>query len=470
MMDNMRVPCARVFWRSIVCVLIFRGALAAPAAAQVATRLESFRVFLTDGRVFASHGECAALEDELVCVVKLGGQGVPESHDLVTVPLGKVDQERTAEYARALRAAHYGATWGAREYADLTADVSRALAELEASDDRDRRLGIAQVARARLVTWAGDHFGYKADELRQLVTLFDEVISELRAAAGLSQFSLDLVANLAPVSEIPLLPAFTGVESITAALAAASVTEVAAERLALLRSAARVASATADAPAALRAEVTGALRTEEHINAKYRALMTNAITRAAVAVRYGRPGVVQRFVREVEAADVALGSRRPREMAAFLRRLRTEVTLAQEQQAAYARWNLVKNQLFAYERRVGPVFDGWVSQRVVLKALHDQEIPRPAALDAALRRFASLEATLATLAAMPPPAELHDVHALLRTAVQMARQGLVLGRRVQVAMNDDIARNGSAAVAGAELLLARGRQGLVVALHPRKVR
>lgn len=428
--------------------------------------LDVFRVFLTDGRVINSHGECATLPDEMVCVVKLGGGTAPESHDLVTVPLALVDQDRTREYARALRAAAYGVTRGERAYADLTADLDRALRELETSTDRDRRLGIAQVARRRVASWSDDHFGYKADETAQLVSLLDGVIAELRVAAGETTFALDLVANLAPPVPVPLLPAPGIVESIDAALAAAEVTPVAAERLAILRSAARAASSP-DTPPLLRRRVAERLAAEEEMERRYRAVMDHAIAQADLAVRRGRPAVIERILRDVAQADAALGARRPREMAAFSRRLALELAAARAQQAAFTRWSNVKSALFAYEVRVRAVFDSWVAQQVVLETLRGRGIPRPSEVDRAARRFGQLEAMLA---AEPPLPEVEAVHGLLRSAVQMARQGLVLGARLTVARNADVAANASAAVSGADLLLTRARADLVVALNPRKVR
>jgi len=449
--------------------LVWALVSACPAYAQspIAPSLEVFRIFLKDGAVLHSHGECATLPEEMVCIVKLGGGAVPESHDVLSVPLSRVDEPRTTNYARALRAAQYGVTRGEREYADLTADMARSLAELESSTDRDRRLGIAQMARLRLAGWSADHFGFRADETRQLVAMLDEVIAELRVAAGETKFSLDLVANIAPSAPTALLPSPDASQSLEAALAAAAVTPVAAERLAILRSVQRVSAATAGLDPALKARVSRTLQAEEVVERQYRALMQDAMARADVAVRRGRASVLQRLIWEVAEQDQKLGGRRAREMAAFGRRLEIELQLAKEQQAAFARWEQVKDQLFAYELRLRPVFDDWVSQRLVLRDVRTGTTPRTSALDTAVRRFASIDATLAR---MRPLAEVREVHAVLRSAVQMARQGLVLGQRLTVASNAEIARNASSAITGAELLLSQARAQLVVQLNPRTVR
>lgn len=463
-MDNVSVlPTRRWIWVPMALAL----AAGATARAWAQPSLETFRIFLRDGRVLASYGEYARVGDDLVFVVTQGARGGVETHDLITVPVAKVDMERTVEYAAALRTAQYGSTRGEREYLELTDDISRALAELEASDDKDRRLGIAQVARARLAAWSQEHFGYRASDLRQLVSLFDEVIVELQAATGVSHFTLDLVANTAPSSAVPLLPAPSSIESVEMALVAAAATEIGIEKLALLQSASRVVAALPEAPAALRADVARVLGEETRVETAYRAVMRDAVTRADIAVRQGRPAVVARLIADLKAADTRLGHRRVRDVAGVLRRLEAEARFAREQRAALERWAQVRDELRAYEVRARVVLDGWTSQVPALSAIRARRRATPASLDAAARRFSELDRALA---ALRPPDELRDVHGVFRSAIQMARQGITLGQRLSVAANAEIGRNASAAIAGAELLRAQGLTDLAAGLMPRRVR
>lgn len=449
-------------------VVIWLVAVALPAAILLPqSSLDVFRIFLTDGRVLESYGECATLPDELVCVVKLGGGAVAESHDVLTVPLSSVDEPRTRDYARALRAAQYGATRGEREYSEMTTELTRVMAEVEASTDRDRRLGIAVMARQRLAGWSAEHFDFKAGETRRLVTMLDEVIAELRIAAGDTKFSLDMVANLTPAEPQPLLPTPPLSESLETALAAAEITPIAAERMSLLRSAYRVAAATPGLDAGLRRRIAAALETEEGMDRQYRALMQDAIAQADVAVRSGRVRQLQQLVAEVQQRDRRLGGRRPREMAALGRRLDIELQQAREQQAAFRRWTSIRTQLLAYEVQLRKVFDGWAAHRLVLDDVRAETTGRASALDSAVRRFAALDATLASMQPLP---EVDKAHALLRSALQMGRQGLILGQRVALARNAEVVRNASSAVAGAQMLMEQGRSELIRALYPQKVR
>jgi hypothetical protein len=429
--------------------------------------LDTFRVFLWDGQVVVSHGEFARVGDDLVLLVPQRSRDGVQTHDLITIPVSRVDMERTVEYATALRAAQYGATRGEEEYTALTRDIARALAELEASDDKDRRLGIAQVARARLAAWSQEHFGYRAQELQQLVSLFDEVIIELQAATGVSHFSLDLMADAAPSTAVPLLAVPSPLELVEMALAAAAATDVGAERIALLQSATRALAEITDAPRALVTRVAALLKAELQIESDYRLLIANAVSRADVAVRLGLPAEVTRLITRFRAGDARLGYQRPREVSAALRRLEDEVVAARVQRSALDRWAAMKDRLQAYDVRARALVDGWLRHAQVLASIRDGRPVSPDRLEAAARRFKDLDLAMA---ALRPPSDLRDVHSLLRSAIQMARQGILLGQRLAVAANTEIARNASAAVAGADLLRTQALADLAAGLRPRTVR
>ena len=463
-MDNTFVlPTGR--WIVVPMALVCVAGATARAWAQPS--LETFRIFLRDGRVLTSYGEFARVDDDLVFVVTQGERLGVEAHDLITVSVAKVDMPRTIEYAGALRTARYGTTRGEREYLNFTEDISRALAELEASDDKDRRLGIAQVARARLATWPQGHYNYRAAELRQLVSLFDELIVELQAATGVSHFSLDFVANTAPSSVVPLMEAPSSVESVEMALVAAAATEIGIEKLAVLQSASRVVATLPQAPEALRAEVARVLDDETRVELSYRTLLKNAVVRADAAVRQGRPAVVARLIADLKAGDARLEHRRTRDVAGVLRRLDAEARLAADQKVALDRWASVQHELRAYDVRVRAVLDGWLSQMPTLSAIRERRRAAPASLEAAARRFSELDRALTVLR---PPDELRNAHGVFRSAIQMVRQGLVLGQRLAVAPNTGIARNASSAIAGAELLREQGLKDLAAGLAPRRVR
>ncbi len=339
----------------VVVLVVMTGTLTtthAQPALSARPAVDTFRIFLRDGRVLSSYGEFAQVDTDIVFVVAQGQKGLVETHDLMTVPVASVDMERTSAYALAVRTAEYALNRGEKEYQAFVADISKAVAALEASDDRERRLGIAVVARNRLLSWSEDHFGYRAADVRQLASIMDEVVLDLQAAAGVSHFSIELIASVEPPPPVPLLPAPTPEETVRLAMVAASATDVGVEKLALLRSASRVVESLPDTDESLRAEVARLLADETRVDAAYRTLIRDALTRADAAVRQGRPAVIRRLIVDVEREDATLGHRRRRDVAAAIRRLWSESGVAIDQKDALDRWALVKDQLRAYDARL----------------------------------------------------------------------------------------------------------------------
>ena len=94
----------------------------------------------------------------------------------------------------------------------MTAEVARALDQLATVPDPQRRLALAEEARRRLLEWSADHFLYRASDIRELAGMFDDVINQLRLAAGQPALTFDSSSAKPPARE-PLLPAPTRRES-----------------------------------------------------------------------------------------------------------------------------------------------------------------------------------------------------------------------------------------------------------------
>ena len=209
--------------------------LAAPLAAQEAPPA-LFRVFLTDGRVLTAYGEWARLDDRIVFSMPTRrGDFAGELH-LVTVPASQVDWERTERYALALRAQSYAVTRGEADFARLSDEVARTLNAIATMKDPAERLAHAEAARRTLSTWPGAHFGYRAVEVREILGMLDEVIIDLRSAAGLPGTSLALIAPPPVLPDEPLLPPPSDAEIAEQLLTAADLAATPAERTSLLQS------------------------------------------------------------------------------------------------------------------------------------------------------------------------------------------------------------------------------------------
>src|SRR5204862_2194089 len=140
------------------------------------------------GTAIVSYGEFARVGDRVVFSMPIGAGGAASSAlpvlHVVNIPADAVDWAATARYAESARFAHYVATNAEADYAALTGEVAGVLNSITFTKDPQARLNLAALARRRLASWPRDHYGYRADDVRQLIGLLDEVISDLRVKAG----------------------------------------------------------------------------------------------------------------------------------------------------------------------------------------------------------------------------------------------------------------------------------------------
>src|SRR6185503_11681557 len=205
-------PVSRVIAASIATLLTV--VIAATAAAQTpaaAANAVLYRVFLVDGGVLVSYGEFARVADRVVLSVPIGGTEASPVLHVISIAENVVEWQRTNAYAQAARARHYAETQGESDFARLTRQVSDTLYKVGSTDNPAERLALAEAARKELIEWPQGHFGYRAEELQQLTTWLDQVVGELRVAAGQKSFDLALVANAtAPaIPSVEMLPAPT---------------------------------------------------------------------------------------------------------------------------------------------------------------------------------------------------------------------------------------------------------------------
>ena len=175
------------------------------AGAKQASDATLYRVFLRDGSTIVSYGEFARVGDRVVISLPLGGTAASPDLQLISLPSDTIDWEQTDAYAESARATRYAQTRGPDDFALLNEAVSRALSDVAVTQDPQRKIAMAIEARQNVTKWAADHYGYRASNVAELAGLFDDVIAETRAAAGLPNFELSLVANMAEPPAVPLL-------------------------------------------------------------------------------------------------------------------------------------------------------------------------------------------------------------------------------------------------------------------------
>ena len=243
----------------------------------------------------------------------------PSLH-VVNLPVSAVNWTATEKYAESARHTHYMANNAESDYAALAGDVAATLNAIVLASDAKARLNMAVAARRRLATWPRDHYGYRADDVREMLGLLDEAISGLRVAAGESSFAIDLVATTPPRDprdQVPMLRAPSAVESITHAIAAAKATDIAVDRVSILRGVIAALDNPRNALPAAWARPTRrwALRTiaeEGRIEKTYGALTSTTLKRATAAAGRADVRAVERVLATVVRRDANWGGNGPK--------------------------------------------------------------------------------------------------------------------------------------------------------------
>jgi hypothetical protein len=422
------------------------------------------RVFLKDGQALPSFGESAQTADRIVFTLVVGDPGGTPQLQLVSLPLGLVDMDRTVRYGEAVRAARYATTRGETDYAAMTRDISQALDELTKTTDPIERLRIAEKARKRLLDWSKDSYGYRAADVLELTNLFDQVIAELRAAAGESRFSVDLSMGPPATVHESLMTTPTVRESMQLALSAATATDDAVGREAILGA---VVKASTDAPGVedVRDEAARRLAAELTTDRAYKSLSTDVLARADAAAAQGDVRAILALKQTVAARDTALGSSRPEDVESLLKSVDARLDGARSRRLTLDHYAMMRPQMLAYERRTRPALSALDGLTPIFEAIRDMTGP---GFEWLLRADGHLKTLLPLMQAIEVPADLADVHATLLSAITMAAQACER-RKLAVAANDmPLAREASTAAAGALMLAAQGRQELLARLYPPK--
>jgi hypothetical protein len=270
----------------LAAVIIASGASGALGAAGPAP---IFRVFLKNGTALVCWGEYARVGDRLVLTVPIG-QGTRTAYEFVSLPVSRVDMDKTERYAEAVRAAQFASSRGQAEYAELSERLAKQLASISSLPDPKERLATADRARQDLIDWAETSHGYHATDVQQMLQLFDSAIVDLRVAAGESRFSINLSAAPMPLPPVTLRAAPTSRETIDLAVKAAMAADSDDIRRALLR---RVQSAVATLAATdarnvkFKETVDRAMVAAVRIDGSYRRLDADIRRMASAAVDRG---------------------------------------------------------------------------------------------------------------------------------------------------------------------------------------
>ncbi|MEO8070122.1 MAG: hypothetical protein ABI652_01875, partial [Acidobacteriota bacterium] len=428
----------------------------APLAAQSPAPGSTYRVFLKNGQVLPSYGEPAQADGRVVFNLLI--RAAPDHADLQLMSLSStsVDVERTLRYTETMRAAYYAATRGETDYASMTADAAQTLALLKTVTDRRAQLQMVEQARRRLLSWSQQNFHYREKDVQELVSLFDELVSEMRVAAGESAFAIDLIAASTMPRREALLGDPTLRESVAAALAAALAADVGEERVAILRAAA--AAVANDATAAdLRDTVNRQLAIELQANTAYDTLARDLTRRADAAMKLSDVAAMTQLTSELAERDRQLGFRRPETVRSLMQQLQTKLEAARVQRLSVEHYAYVRRLMVDYEKQIRPALTALDGLTPVLEYIRDM---RSMAFDRVENATIRLSSFVTSASALAVPDDLSNVHATIVSALQMAREATVRRRLAIVTNNTVTDREASSAAAGALLLAAQARRDL----------
>jgi hypothetical protein len=435
-----------------------------------------FRLFLKDGTTLVSYGEFARVGDRVVFSMPTSAlDGNPALH-VVNLAADRVDWERTKRYAESARATRYITTQAELDYASISNDVARTLNDVAVAPDNARRLALVESARKALADWPRNHFNYRAGEVRQMVTLLDEAIADLRAKSAPGRFDLSLTAfaGESPVLE-PLLPPPTLKDAIQQTLLAARLSESAVEREALFDAAlASLDRGSAALPAewakTTRAETTAALRVERQVDRTYQLLSLGMLAQGQQRARRADVRGVEQVLASIRRRDTWLGQKRPDEIHALVTAVETQLDAARVLRLARDRWAMRAPEFRKYHAAISAPVDLLAVVARLKPALEDIKAlagSPPAALAAIGRAAAEI---IARAAAIVPPEELRAAHALLVSAAQMADHAARIRREAALSENMARAWDASSAAAGALMLAARAKSEIQMALRPPELR
>ena len=457
-----------MYSRGLAAAALAAAVLVIPARAAPAEDTTLLRVFLTDGTSLVSYGEPAKVGDRIVFSMPTGSGPAPPLQ-LVDMPAARVDWDRTSRYTASARATHYIQTQAETDYAALSNDVAKTLNDVTQSTDSATRLQLVERARKTLAEWPLNHYNYRQNEVRQMLTMLDEAIADLRAAATPGRYELTLSAFVDPptIAE-PLLPAPTAQESIEQTLKAARTVDVAADRSALLGAALATidrekAALPPDWVAARRAETEAAIQVERRVDRSYQLLTRRYVRLASQSARVADVKSLAWLLTRIRVRDAALGARRPEAVAALIAEVEAKLDAARQLQLARERWALRAPELRSYRLAIAAPMDLFAELKAPLEDIKALSGSPPGAL-AALQHSAARLAKL--VADVAPPQEAAGAHALLLSAVQLAGNAALIRREAALAGDMTRAWDASSAAAGALMLGAKARTDIIAALRP----
>ena len=446
----------------VTCVVVLQIAPGALLSAEALTPI-FYRLYLTEGDTLVSYGDYVRVGDRVVFSMPLTANLLDRQTQLVSLPATAVDWAATDRYAESARFDHYARNRGESDFTELSGQVARVLNDIARTDDIDRQLDLARRTRAALLVWTEANYGYREDDIREIVSLLDEAIGGLQpGSADVESFRLNLVAVTARSPRVPILPKPSLQEMIANALTASRLTPVAAERVSMLQTVVGMLDASSellrrDWYRATRQIAGQRLESELRTSRDYAELARHGVERATEFAADADVRGVQSVIETVRERDIELGEQRPEAMAAIVTAVEVRLTDARALRLARDQWKLRREVFRRYHDEVERALERYGEASRMLDDIRQLAGPGARQLDE-LRSYVGEAA--AVIARVAPPAEVQGVHQLFGQALALAVSAASLRSQAVLTGNMGEAWDAASAAAGSLMLFERAREQL----------
>ena len=451
------------------CLIALLVCFAAANRAHAAGDALLFRVFLKDGSSVVAYGEFARVADQVVLSVPVGGTTQDPRLHAVTLAASRVDWEKTDRYAASARYQQYVASRADADYQQLTDEVASVLNNIAQSTDRTSALAAAERARRMLTEWPRSHFGYRQQDVQDIVRLLDSAIARLQGSAPPPPFQIALVSApemaLEPLATMP-----SPREQVAQLLRIATGTTDVTERVALLQSALTLLATpgvvSGAAGANLRRSVETQLEREASIDQRYRRVSKDLLDKAMRASANADIRAVERVLERVTKEDRRLGQQRPDVVQALTSSVRTQLDNARRLRLLRDQWRSRQAIFREYQRSVGMDLVQLVKARPALESIKKLDGPAPDRLDTLNRMLRGGSLRLDRLLV---PEYLRSTHELVIGAWRFAETAAASRLKAVSAADIGTAWEASSAAAGALMMLSLAQKELRLLTEPPKL-
>jgi hypothetical protein len=439
------------------------AAAARPASAGSDVTL--FRLYMLDGSVLTSYGEFARVEDRVVFSMPVGGRPEEPRIQVTSVNAALVDWPRTDRFSASARYQRYAETRGEEDFRILSNEVAAALNDIALSSNRQQALTLAEGVRRTVADWPRMHYGYRQDDVREIISVLDQAISSLRAAAGATAFELSLVA-MADAPELEPLASMPNARQQLDEIFYVASHSNGAERVALLHAGLALlseAGATLSDASALRRTAEAQIRQELATDRKYASLTQRIVGQAkAYAARAGIIDI-ERLMTRIPKEDARLGGQRPEMVQALTGAVQSQLFAARRLRLQRDQWLLRQSAYREYQRSVGSSLLLLVKSQGALNAIRTLDGPPPDRLVSLRQR---LSGGAERLQRMRIPEYLRSTHELLVGAWRFAENATRARYEAIEKANPTAAWEASSAAAGALMMLSRVQGEIRSLLEP----